>query len=81
MISKRALVAALEKGIVRLQFLKADGKPREMRCTLNDKYLPDRPAPARKRKDEDLVVVWDLEKRGWRSFRYSSLETLIEYPT
>lgn len=39
---------------------------------------PDNPVEAegsmQKEKDPNLIVVWDLEKEGWRSFRFERLK-------
>ena len=48
-----------------------------MRCTLRKDLIPTlqettTTAQNRVRSDESLAV-WDLEKDGWRSFRYDSI--------
>jgi hypothetical protein len=46
-----------------------------MRCTLNDKYLPPQKEVTEGTADKsnDYIAVWDLEKEGWRSFRFDSV--------
>jgi hypothetical protein len=59
-------------------FEKADGTPRIMKCTTNPDVVPwpDNPVEdvsvtkTEKVKDENHFVVWDLEKEGWRSFKW-----------
>jgi hypothetical protein len=51
-----------------------------MHCTTNPKIVPwpDNPVEVEgsiaKEKDPNLIVVWDLEKEGWRSFRFERLK-------
>lgn len=59
---------------VTVKFTKADGSVRTMLCTLNKDKIPapDKEPVNQKRVRElsdQVVVVWDLEKQGWRSFR------------
>lgn len=68
------LYMALHKGTVRLSFKKKDGETREMLCTLKSELLPAKEDESKeKKKNSDVLAVWDLEKEGWRSFRYDSL--------
>jgi len=59
----------------RVTFTKKDGSLRTMLCTLKEKYLPQQTVEEHtERKPSDtLVIVWDLEKKDWRSFRYDSV--------
>jgi hypothetical protein len=67
---------ALSTGVVRLSFKKKDGETREMLCTLNDDLLPKKEVEAKERKkNPDVLAVWDCEKEGWRSFRIDSIIT------
>ena len=71
---------------VTVEFLKADGTVREMRCTLNpDKLPPQVPVAGpvdgivkeskqRKAPDHESIRVFDLEKNEWRSFRFDRLQ-------
>lgn len=67
----------LREGIVRLSFIKVkDGQIRNMRATLNEKFIPDAQKPTTEvKKNEETVRVYDLDVEGWRSFRISSLQT------
>jgi hypothetical protein len=76
--------AALE-GVILVEFTKKDGTLREMRCSLNEKYLPpakietasrpwwDSPTPPATAENLDVLAVWDIEAKGWRSFRIDSV--------
>lgn len=70
------LYMALHEGKVLLSFKKKDGEVREMLCTLKEDLLPKKESEAKeKKKNPDVLAVWDCEKEGWRSFRYDSLIT------
>jgi len=67
----------LRENILSVVFVKKDGTERKMRCTLREDLIPTlqettKAAQNRVRSDESLAV-WDLEKDGWRSFRYDSI--------
>ena len=71
---------------VTVEFTKADGTVREMRCTLNPDKLPPVPTPTgpvdgivkeskqRKAPDPESIRVFDLDKNEWRSFRFDRLQ-------
>jgi len=66
----------LKEGPCFVTFTKVDGTKRIMKCTLNDAYIP--PSEPKKtdrvKKDNpDVLAVWDLEKDGWRSFRFDTI--------
>ena len=78
MIYKETYIALLKDGVCTVKFDKADGTERKMRCTLNEKLLPedDRAgavAVALKPSNDNVVACWDLDKAGWRSFRIDSV--------
>lgn len=83
-MNKNEVIAALHEGKVEISFLKKDNSVREMLCTLNHEYLPkiaesdESGEPKQKKarkKNLDVIAVYDLEKKAWRSFRYDSLVT------
>jgi hypothetical protein len=71
---------------VTVEFTKADGSVREMRCTLNPDKLPPAPVQTgpvdgivkeskqRKAPDPESIRVFDLDKNEWRSFRFDRLQ-------
>jgi hypothetical protein len=74
---------------VKVEFLKADGTLREMRCTLNPDKLPPLPVVTgpvdgivkeskkpRKEADPHSLRVFDLDKNEWRSFRFDRLQKI-----
>lgn len=70
------LKSELFKNIVNVTFIKKDGTQRNMRCTLRPDLLPaqtDIEEAVSKTPSATSLAVWDLEKEGWRSFRYDSI--------
>jgi WYL_2, Sm-like SH3 beta-barrel fold len=75
-ITKDEIQTFLRENITSVLFQKKDGTQRAMLCTLKADVLPPyerkEGEPAKKKSDESLAV-WDLEKESWRSFRIDSL--------
>lgn len=78
------LSGVLSKFIVDVDFQKTNGEIRHMRCTkkpsmiearLNAKYPDGIPDTSHKKPNPNVVVVWDLEKDDYRSFRKDSVIT------
>lgn len=62
----------LKSNIVEVEFTKINGEQRVMNCTLLESYLP--PTDSTKSKSQDnSLAVWDIDKNGWRSFRYENI--------
>ena len=71
---------------VTVEFTKADGTLREMRCTLDPARLPEvlvesgpvdgivKESKQRKAPDPESIRVFDLDKNEWRSFRFDRLQ-------
>lgn len=63
-----------------IEFTKANGQHRVMRCTLREDVLPpftefgEVKAPTA----NDTLAVWDLEVNSWRSFRFDTV-TSVEF--
>ena len=66
----------LEQNVVEVDFLKLNGDRRVMTCTLREDIKPratktDPMSQTKVRDVSDAVVsVWDVNAKGWRSFRY-----------
>ena len=85
---KKWLKGCLAFGPVKVTFIKKDGTERVMECTLAPSLIPaepvhetntdnpiDFPAPKREKKiNEDTCPVYDMEAKGWRSFRWDSVK-------
>jgi hypothetical protein len=70
---------------VNVSFIKADGSPREMTCTLNVDMLPpqkthdsDSPmfVPKIRKVSEDAIRVFCTENKQWRSFRWDRVTAI-----
>jgi hypothetical protein len=68
MWTKESITEQLRQGILDIQFIKKDGSLREMRCTLNEKYLPTTTTESTKKENTEVLTVWDIDSNGWRSF-------------
>jgi len=81
-MNKDDLKSKLQSGLVQVKFTKVNGEERTMVCTLNDGIVPPatKEDPLTQKKvraiNEEVQVVYDVEKDGWRSFRWDSL---VEY--
>lgn len=78
------LLKALRSGPVTVNFTKTDGTERAMACTLDESIIPNEFAPKAKvegeverKKPTESVAVFDLEKEGWRSFRWDAIKTVV----
>ena len=75
---RESLIEHLSNGEVKVTFEKKDGTLREMRCTLKDvpKYERKTEKVSRK-KNEEVLSVFDLDKNEWRSFRIESIKNIV----
>lgn len=86
-ITREQLSDLLHSGECIVEFTKVDGTVRTMPCTLNEALLPpmpvhetntdnpiDFPAPRKEKKvNPDVMSVWCLDKKEWRSFRIANV--------
>ena len=77
---KRSYIKSmLNHDLMKVKFTKVNGDEREMFCTLTNEYIPEdkecRDGSARK-KNMDVLAVFDIEKRDWRSFR---IENVVDF--
>jgi hypothetical protein len=56
-------------------FRKVDGTERTMICTLNESAIDNGDTAKRevKSRNDNVLAVWDVENKGWRSFRIDSV--------
>lgn len=89
-IFKKWLKGHLAYGPVTVIFTKKDGTERVMECTTNSSLVPiveeklhvtntdnpiDFPKPKKEKKvNDDVMPVYDLESKSWRSFRWDSIK-------
>ena len=82
MITNRdELTSILTKNVVRITFTKKDGTSRDMICTLREDILSaftpqetEQTEKKTRKMNPDVLAVWDVEKKAWRSFRVDSVE-------
>lgn len=76
MFNREELLTALRNNTVYVSFTKKDGTVRDMRCTLREAMIPSDAMPTgetTRKKNDDVIAVFDLEKDDWRSFRVDSV--------
>jgi ABC-type sugar transport system ATPase subunit len=71
----------LAKNKITVVFTKKDGTERTMLCTTNYEMIPqiveESSEPKRQKKENlDTLAVYDLEKKGWRSFTVKSIKSV-----
>lgn len=77
-MQKEWLRKILIDDVVEVTFTKVNGEQRVMKCTLQEQFLPAQvdleEAIQNKKEKSDLnMSVWDIEAKGWRSFRIENL--------
>jgi len=79
---KRWVHGLLNEREVTVDFVKADGDLRSMKCTLSEplgaKYTMNE-AKTPKKPNPEVCVVWDTGKNAWRSFRWDRLKRIEFY--
>lgn len=80
--TKTDLKLQLEQNVLEVDFTKLNGDKRIMTCTLREDIKPtatksDPLSQKKIREISDAVVnVWDVNAKGWRSFRYDRLNSV-----
>lgn len=72
------LVGLLKNNSLKVTFTKKDGTSRDMICTLQEDQLPKQEVKENAKPravNLDVIRVFDLEKKAWRSFRIDSIKT------
>ncbi len=85
-ITREQLSDLLHSGECIVEFTKVNGEVRTMPCTLNESLIPtpvhvtntdnpiDFPVPKKEKKvNPDVMSVWCLDKKEWRSFRIANV--------
>ncbi len=86
-ITRDQLSNLLHSGECVVEFTKINGEVRSMPCTLNESLIPqppvhitntdnpvDFPTPKKEKKvNLEVMNVWCLDKKEWRSFRIANL--------
>jgi hypothetical protein len=62
---------------VNIHFIKADGTGRWLHCSLHPDLIPagklQTEQTSTRKRSEDALSVWDIDKQDWRSFRFDSV--------
>lgn len=60
---------------VEIKFTKTDGTERVMNCTLKEGVVPphEKKTERTKKVNENVLPVFDIDKKEWRSFRLDSI--------
>ena len=69
------LIKNLQKKTMRITFTKVNGEERVMDCTLQEHFIPQTEESNRK-KNEEVLPVFDINKGEWRSFRLDSVTNI-----
>jgi len=72
------LINRLKDGPASISFMKVDGTKRVMLCTLQEDVVPviENKTDKVKVANTEVLPVYDLEAKGWRSFRLDSILTV-----
>lgn len=75
---RKWLMDHLKISTVRVRFIKTDGTERTMNCTLDERVVPALEKKTDKVKvvNEEVLPVYDVDAKGWRSFRLDSILTI-----
>ena len=78
-LPRGTLIEHLKKDSVEVSFTKVDGAPRVMNCTLDPGIIPvvNITSESNRKENPDILVVWDLDKSAWRSFRFDSVNKFV----
>ena len=65
------IIKRLLSGIWVVMFRKvSDDSLREMKCSLMEDYVGKKNQKTSKNKSKEVLPVWDIDSKGWRSFRF-----------
>ena len=74
-MKRETLIKNLQKKAMRITFTKVNGEERIMDCTLQEHMIPQTEESNRK-KNEEVLPVFDINKGEWRSFRLVSVTNI-----
>ena len=76
--TKESIRSLLKNDVLEVVFIKTDGSVREMKCTLQEKFVEayDKKTDKVKPENDNVISVWDLDNNGWRSFKLDSIQTV-----
>jgi hypothetical protein len=75
-VNTETLKELLKGNVVEVKFTKVSGEERVMKCTLQESHLPVSTGESTRKKNDEVLSVWDIDNSGWRSFR---LDSIVSY--
>mgnify|MGYP006267654243 CR=1 FL=1 len=72
-IDFETLKELLKSNIIEVTFTKVNGEKRVMKCTLQESFLPEQKSESDRKKNENVLAVFDIDSNDWRSFRFDSV--------
>jgi len=75
--TREELIESLKKNELRMVFTKLNGEEREIYCTLKEDVISGsgyQYKDNKRKKNSDILVVWDVDADGWRSMRWDSIK-------
>ena len=63
----------LKTNVMNVTFTKVNGERRVLKCTLQEDLLPEYNGDSTRKKNENVISVWDVDNKDWRSFRFDSV--------
>ena len=74
-VDRSEMIQELHDRNCKVIFRKVDGTERTMICTLNEGAIDNGDVAKRevKSRNGNVIAVWDVENKGWRSFRVDSV--------
>ena len=81
-MDRNILLEALTNHECTVTFTKVNGETRVMPCTLKENVIPKSPADIasksviKRHENQNVVSVWCLDKKEWRSFRVDNVVDL-----
>lgn len=81
---RNKLMQDLKTSVCEVTFIKVNGETRVMRCTLDPQHIPQpvdiKHLDEQHRKPEnlDIIACWDINAKGWRSFRIENVQYVQE---
>ena len=77
------LQTQLRGEILEVTFRKVNGDKRVMNCTLMEQIMPttteEKKDTTDKKVNEDILSVWDIDAKGWRSFRINTVTRVRQH--
>ena len=72
---KSMIIDVLKKSSHDIVFEKINGEQRSMKATLDAELIPnENTSEKKKKKNPEICEVYDIEAKGWRSFRWGNLK-------